>query len=156
MAGGHHFNQVIFEDVKIPKDALIGELNRGWYIAATLLDFERSGVEYPAAARRNFEEIVDFVKNNKNSLGIPLINDPYINKTLVDLDLEIEAARLVAYEVAYLQSQGEVPSIEGSVAKILGTQLAQKIAKIGTRNYKALRTFLRYPFILYGTWHTCI
>ena len=54
------------------------------------------------------------------------------NKTLVDLDLEIEAARLVAYEVAYLQSQGEVPSIEGSVAKILGTQLAQKIAKIGT------------------------
>ena len=106
MAGGHHFNQVIFEDVKIPKDALIGELNRGWYIAATLLDFERSGVEYPAAARRNFEEIVDFVKNNKNSLGIPLINDPYINKTLVDLDLEIEAARLVAYEVAYLQSQG--------------------------------------------------
>ena len=62
MAGGHHFNQVIFEDVKIPKDALIGELNRGWYIAATLLDFERSGVEYPAAARRNFEEIVDFVK----------------------------------------------------------------------------------------------
>ena len=132
MAGWHHFNQVIFEDVKIPKDALIGELNRGWYIAATLLDFERSGVEYPAAARRNFEEIVDLVKNNKNSLGIPLINDPYINKTLVDLDLEIEAARLVAYEVAYLQSQGEVPSIEGSVAKILGTQLAQKIAKIGT------------------------
>ena len=51
-----------------------------------------------------------------------MIKDPYINKTLIDLDLEIEAARLVAYEVAYLQSQGEVPSIEGSVAKILGTK----------------------------------
>ena len=132
MAGSHHFNQVIFEDVKIPKDALIGELNKGWYIAATLLDFERSGVEYPATARRNFEEIVDLVKNTKDSLGVPLIKDPYINKTLIDLDLEIEAARLVAYEVAYLQSQGEVPSIEGSVAKILGTQLSQKVAKIGT------------------------
>ena len=132
MAGNHHFNQVIFDDVKVPKDALIGELNKGWYIAATLLDFERSGVEYPAAARRNFEELVEFVKNNKNSSGTPLINDPYVNKTLVDLDLEIEAARLVAYEVAYLQSQGEVPSIEGSVAKILGTKLAQNVAKIGT------------------------
>tara|TARA_B100000470_G_C19780960_1_gene387644 strand:- start:210 stop:1406 length:1197 start_codon:yes stop_codon:yes gene_type:complete len=132
MGNEHYFNQVIFNNVKIPKDSLIGELNRGWYIAATLLDFERSGVEYPSSAKRNFEEIIQFVKKNKNSSGEPLIKDPYINKTLVDLDLDIEAARLMAYEVAYLQSQGEVPSIEGSVAKILGTTLTQKIAKIGT------------------------
>ena len=132
MGNEHYFNQVIFNNVKIPKDSLIGELNRGWYIAATLLDFERSGVEYPSSARRNFEEIIQFVKRTKNSSGEPLIQDPYINKTLVDLDLDIEAARLIAYEVAYLQSQGEVPSIEGSVAKILGTTLTQKIAKIAT------------------------
>ena len=132
MGNEHYFNQVIFNNVKIPKDSLIGELNRGWYIAATLLDFERSGVEYPSSAKRNYEEIIQFVKKNKNSSGEPLIQDPYINKTLVDLDLDIEAARLMAYEVAYLQSQGEVPSIEGSVAKILGTTLTQKIAKIGT------------------------
>jgi len=132
MGNEHYFNQVIFNNVKIPKDSLIGELNRGWYIAATLLDFERSGVEYPSSAKRNFEEIIQFVKKNKNSSGEPLIQDPYINKILVDLDLDIEAARLMAYEVAYLQSQGEVPSIEGSVAKILGTTLTQKIAKIGT------------------------
>jgi alkylation response protein AidB-like acyl-CoA dehydrogenase len=132
MVNEHYFNQVIFNNVKIPKDSLIGELNRGWYIAATLLDFERSGVEYPSSAKRNFEEIIQFVKKNKNSSGVPLIQDPYINKTLVDLDLDIEAARLIAYEVAYLQSQGEIPSIEGSVAKILGTTLTQKIAKIGT------------------------
>ena len=132
MGNEHYFNQVIFNNVKIPKDSLIGELNRGWYIAATLLDFERSGVEYPSSARRNFEEIIQFVKKNKNSSGQPLIQDPYINKILVDLDLDIEAARLIAYEVAYLQSQGEVPSIEGSVAKILGTTLTQKIAKIAT------------------------
>ena len=124
--------QIILNNVKIPKDSLIGELNRGWYIAATLLDFERSGVEYPSSAKRNFEEIIQFVKKNKNSSGEPLIKDPYINKTIVELDLDIEAARLMAYEVAYLQSQGEVPSIEGSVAKILGTTLTQKIAKIGT------------------------
>ena len=132
MGNEHYFNQVIFNNVKIPKDSLIGELNRGWYIAATLLDFERSGVEYPSSARRNLEEIIQFVKKNKNSSGQPLIQDPYINKILVDLDLDIEAARLIAYEVAYLQSQGEVPSIEGSVAKILGTTLTQKIAKIAT------------------------
>ena len=132
MGNEHYFNQVIFNNVKIPKDSLIGELNRGWYIAATLLDFERSGVEYPSSARRNFEEIIQFVKKNKNSSGQPLIQHPYINKILVDLDLDIEAARLIAYEVAYLQSQGEVPSIEGSVAKILGTTLTQKIAKIAT------------------------
>ena len=49
----------------------------------------------------DLEKWKTLVKNTKDSLGVPLIKDPYINKTLIDLDLEIEAARLVAYEVAY-------------------------------------------------------
>ena len=71
MAGEHHFNQTIFEDVHIPKDALIGERDRGWYIAATLLDFERSGVQYPAGGRRTFNELLEFAKATPGSDGQP-------------------------------------------------------------------------------------
>ena len=44
MFGVHYFNQVFFENVRVPKRNMIGEENRGWYVAATTLDFERSGV----------------------------------------------------------------------------------------------------------------
>src|SRR5450759_1382203 len=44
ITGRHAFNQIFFEDVRVPRDCLVGELNRGWYVAAATLDFERSGI----------------------------------------------------------------------------------------------------------------
>ncbi|MDZ7728786.1 MAG: acyl-CoA dehydrogenase family protein [Dehalococcoidia bacterium] len=44
MLNSHEFNEVYFEDARIPASALLGEENRGWYLAATTLDFERSGI----------------------------------------------------------------------------------------------------------------
>ncbi|NJS39759.1 MAG: zinc-binding dehydrogenase [Rhodobacteraceae bacterium] len=44
MGGGHGFNQVFFDNVRVPAKNVIGEVNRGWYYATTTLDFERSGI----------------------------------------------------------------------------------------------------------------
>src|SRR5205809_1608264 len=44
MANGEGFNEVFFENVRVPREGLLGELNRGWYIATTTLDFERSSI----------------------------------------------------------------------------------------------------------------
>jgi len=52
MADRHDFNEVFFEDVRVPAANLIGEENRGWYVGMTLLDFERSGVGRTGAQRR--------------------------------------------------------------------------------------------------------
>ena len=52
MSNGHHFNEVYFENVRVPRSGLLGELNRGWYMATTTLSYERSGIEGPAAAAR--------------------------------------------------------------------------------------------------------
>jgi alkylation response protein AidB-like acyl-CoA dehydrogenase len=62
MAGVHHFNQVFFDNVRVPKKQVVGEVDRGWYVAVTLLDFERSGVEYPAQARRYVEELAHYAR----------------------------------------------------------------------------------------------
>ena len=132
MAGEHHFNQTIFEDVRIPKDALIGERDRGWYIAATLLDFERSGVQYPAGGRRTFTELLAFAKSTPGPDGRLLAEDPEVRRKFAELDVDIECARLVAYEVAWMQSVGQIPNKEASAAKVLGTTLTQKLARFGT------------------------
>ena len=60
MAGGHEFNQVIFDNVRVPASNVVGEENRGWYVAVTLLDFERSGIDYSAIARRLLDDTREY------------------------------------------------------------------------------------------------
>jgi len=52
MGGRHYFNEVFFDDVRVPARNLVGELNRGWYVGMTLLDFERSNIGGAVGARR--------------------------------------------------------------------------------------------------------
>ena len=130
MAGDHSFNMVTFEDDRIPKRNLVGEQNRGWYVGATLLDFERSGVDYSAAAKRTLEELVDFAKSNYKN-GVLLSNDSITRNRLSDLAIEVEVSKLISYNIAWMQGQGLVPNKEASMGKVLGTELQQHVSETG-------------------------
>ncbi len=84
MFGIHYFNQVFFDNVRVPKRAMIGEKNRGWYIAATTLDFERSGVASFASNRRSIEELVELARETGTN-GKPLSDDPIVRQRLAEL-----------------------------------------------------------------------
>ena len=131
MAGHHAFNQVFFEDVRVPKENLVGELNRGWYVAATLLDFERSGIDYPAQARRTLDDLTEYAHNTLGADGRPLTKDPDVRRRLGDLGIETDAARSIAYQVADMQARGEIPNKEASMSKTLGTSLVQSVYRFG-------------------------
>ena len=60
MAEAHHFNEVFFDNVRIPKRDLVGDENQGWYILASALDFERSGVHASANAQRLLDRLAAF------------------------------------------------------------------------------------------------
>src|SRR5712691_8141684 len=64
MAGEHVFNEIVFDNVRIPAKYRVGEENRGWYIGMTTLDFERSNISSAAQYRRTFEQLLDYVKEN--------------------------------------------------------------------------------------------
>ena len=132
MLGLHEFNQVFFDNVRIPKRNLVGEQNRGWYIGATLLDFERSGVEYPASGKHALELLVRYCKETKRN-GKTLSQDPLVRRRLADTAIEVEASRLLCYEVAWMQSQGMLPNKEASMGKVFGTEVQQRLAATGMR-----------------------
>ena len=69
MHGGAEFNETFFEDVRVPADNIIGEENRGWYIAATALDFERSGIFRMAGMIGPFNRLTEFAKQ-PDSAGV--------------------------------------------------------------------------------------
>ena len=124
MAGRHEFNQVIFDNVRVPRGNVVGEENQGWYVAVTLLDFERSGIDYSASGRRLLDDVKAYAAETKRD-GELLIKLPWVRSLLADRYMECEAARLMAYNVAYMQEQGLVPTKEASMSKVFGSEAAQ-------------------------------
>ncbi|MCH8909377.1 MAG: acyl-CoA dehydrogenase family protein [Chloroflexi bacterium] len=130
MAGVHSFNQVVFDDVRVPKANLVGDLNDGWRVGMTVLNFERSGIDYAAWARASMEELVDYVRNEE-SLVSTIKTNPDVRSKLAGLSTDIEAARLLCYDVAWRQGQGEVPSSEASMSKVAGTEVYTRVLDYG-------------------------
>ena len=69
MLGEHGFNEVYFTDVRVPASNMLGEYNRGWYVAATLLDFERSGVAWSATSRKSVELMTEYASERPGRRG---------------------------------------------------------------------------------------
>lgn len=127
MAGYHEFNEVFFEDVRVPVKNRVGEENRGWYVAMTLLDFERSNVASIAGNQRTLETLAQHIRERKPG-------GPYrdvLRHRLADLWVTNETGRMLSYRIAWMQDHGQVPNYEASVIKVLATELAQKIMNFG-------------------------
>jgi alkylation response protein AidB-like acyl-CoA dehydrogenase len=132
MGNRHEFNEVFFEDVRVPAKNLVGGENRGWYVAMTLLDFERSSVASVAANRRTLEDLAAFARETKRNGGAT-IEVPWIRNRLADLWVETEASRWLSYRVAAMQQRGMVPNYEASIVKVLATESSQRIYNFGTK-----------------------
>ena len=126
----HYFNQIFFESVRVPKSNMIGEKNRGWYVAATSLDFERSAVGRFASNRRTLEDLTELARETKVNGGI-LSRDAVFRNRLAELWVANEAGKTVAYNVGWMQSQGLVPNREASISKLMGSEIAQQIHELG-------------------------
>jgi len=134
MLGDHEFNEVYFTDVRVPASNMLGEYNRGWYVAATLLDFERSGVTWSATTRRQIEGLAGYAAEAPARLGGGrLLDQPGVRTGLADLAVAAEASRLLSYRVVWMQSQNLIPNHEASMSKMFGSELSQRLANFGTR-----------------------
>ncbi len=123
MTGGHHFNEVFFDEVRVPVHRRVGDENHGWYILAEHLDFERSGIERLIDLEYIFHDVLAAARERaaNGSLGRA------VRAELAELAIELEVGRLMCYRVAWMQSAGLVPNAEASSAKIFGTEWSQRM-----------------------------
>jgi 3-oxocholest-4-en-26-oyl-CoA dehydrogenase alpha subunit len=123
MAGTHEFNEIFFEDVRVPAANLVGEENRGWYNVAVGLDFERSSIGATSGSRRQVDDLVAYLKQTK-----PRIDDA-VKHRLVDEAIGVALLRNMAYYIASHQEKtGIAPTRESQMAKLFGAELQQRIA----------------------------
>ena len=125
MHGAHGFNETFFEDVRVPAGNIIGEENRGWYVATTTLDFERSGVQRAANVLRAFGRLMEHLD------GSAALLTNVQRHTLADTATETEVGRFLGYRVGWMQSKGLVPNYEASMSKAFNSELGQRNARRG-------------------------
>jgi alkylation response protein AidB-like acyl-CoA dehydrogenase len=132
MANVHSFNQVFFEDVRVPRSALLGQENQGWYIAAMTLDYERSSLVAAAVsmAKRGLDDLVDYCKEAKVN-GARLLDDPLVRHKLAEMAIEIEVGKYMVYRVVSQQARKEPGSIEAAVCKLYNTEMDVRLANTG-------------------------
>jgi alkylation response protein AidB-like acyl-CoA dehydrogenase len=127
IAGQHGFNEVFFDNVRIPKEHLVGEQNRGWYQVAVALDFERSGIQAYAGGRRTLEEIVELARSRRDLWE----RNPQVRLALADRAIEVAVGTIIAYRIPSMQAAGKIPNHEASMSKLYGSELGQRIARTG-------------------------
>jgi alkylation response protein AidB-like acyl-CoA dehydrogenase len=132
MANGAGFNEVFFENVRVPRSGLLGELNRGWYIATTTLDLERSSIGGTSQALRSLEDLTRFAKSERDqATGKPIWDRPKVRHAVADLWIDLEIARMLSYRVVSMQSRGLVPNYESSIIKVFTSEYVQRQARVG-------------------------
>ncbi len=129
LGGAHEFNEVFFDNVRIPKDNVIGEENRGWYSAVTTLDFERSSIGSATGMKQNVEGLLEYAKKHTGDATSTLRTNPMLRYELSDRMIEVEVARMLSYRVASMQNRGLIPNYEASLLKLYTTELNQRIAR---------------------------
>ncbi len=132
MAGEQSFNEVFFDNVRVPKSNLLGKINNGWYQLLAALDSERCWSRAGMAwyCGEILKDLITYTKETKNG-GDSLNHNPLIRQKLAQLAIDIEACRILQYRVAWIHSRNTLPNYEASMAKVYADELSQRLAMAG-------------------------
>jgi alkylation response protein AidB-like acyl-CoA dehydrogenase len=105
----------------------VGEINRGWYIGTTTLDFERSSIGNAVGQRQTLEYYLRYIREHRNDGTVN--QSPAVKTEFADRWIEAAAAKMLSYRVITIQAEGRVPNYEASIAKLFNSELGQRIAR---------------------------
>jgi alkylation response protein AidB-like acyl-CoA dehydrogenase len=129
ITGDAGFNEVFFEDVRVPRANLVGELNQGWRVANATLAHERNMLGATTRTQQLFQGLLRVARGVERG-GRPASQDPVIRQRLAELLLRVEAMKYHAYRQLTDALRGRKPGIAASVNKLVNTELNHDIAAL--------------------------
>lgn len=137
---------VIFEDVKIPNSALVGEEGGGFKVAMKTFDRTRPWIAAGCAGliRRALEESRNYALERK-TFGVPIAQHQAIQFMLAEMAIAYEATRLLCHKAAWMIDQGKIDSIVSSYAKAYGADAAMRVATDAVQVFGGYGYTKEYP-----------
>ncbi len=125
--GDADFNEVFFEDVRVPRKNVVGELNKGWDIAITCLMHERQTLTFSRQLQSKvaLTEMLERARRHERH-GAPATRDPLVRQALARAWIDAEAMRLLAYRNLTKVLRGGIPGPEGSIEKLFWSEMYQR------------------------------
>lgn len=131
MTGTSDFNEVFFDDVHVPADALIGDLGQGWMIATTSLASERAGVgALVIRLRQNLDALITYAKATPSGTGT-IADDPVIRQRLADFTARVEIATLMSEAAVDRRLRGKFNEADAPLIKLGFAVLNQDLSYLG-------------------------
>ena len=126
--GDERVNEVFLDDVFVPDDYVVGEINKGFIYVSEALDFERFTLFTVSAYVKRYERFRDWIRTAERD-GKPLKDDPIVRAKVVDLATRVEVAKMLTQRVIDIASKGGVPNVEAAMFKLWTTTIGQAIAE---------------------------
>ncbi|HVA68093.1 MAG TPA: acyl-CoA dehydrogenase family protein [Candidatus Binataceae bacterium] len=138
--------EISFEEVRIPKGALVGAEGEGFKYAMGTFDRSRPeiGAIATGVAQRALDECVSYSRQ-RTAFGQPIASFQAIQFMLADMAVEIEAMRLLTYKAAWLVDRGETPNAVSSYAKLFGSEACMRITTNAVQVFGGYGYMNEYP-----------
>ena len=130
MTGGASFNEVFFNEVRIPDDDRLGDVNNGWAVALTTLMNERAAIGAGAGGGGGVGLVVRAIEMTR---AFGLADDPLVRQALADLVIRARVNGYTNQRALDRIRSGQTPGPELSIAKLAGTQLSMRVTDFVSR-----------------------
>ena len=129
MDGAHEVNEVWFEDVRVPRENLVGEENKGWTYAKFLLGHERTNIAQVGASKRELRRLKRIASQERKH-GKPLLEDAYFAARVAQLEIDLMALEITNLRVISAEAERRAPGPEASLLKIKGSEIQQTLTEL--------------------------
>lgn len=153
ITGDSEFNEIFFEDVRVPKENLLGPLNQGWQVLVSTLMHERFGIgETIGGSEQTLAQLIEIARGSLID-GRPAAEDDEIRQALAQFAIEAAAKKYNGLRALTRRLKGQLPGPESSIGKLISTELTQRMIKFSSRllgEFAMLER--RSPFAPDGDW----
>jgi len=129
MDGGHEVNDVFLDEVRVPRDNLVGAINKGWTYAKFLLGHERFGIAAVARSKKQIERLRSILRAEREA-SAGGFDDRRLREKIALVEIELAALEITELRALSAEAQGRAPGPEASLLKIKGTEIQQTITEL--------------------------
>lgn len=127
--GSYEVNDTFLDNVRVPRENLIGQENHGWTYAKFLLGHERAGIAGVARSKKALDRVREIASKEWID-GKLLLEDSAFAEKIAAIDIDLTALEYTELRTLAAESRGEGPGAESSILKICGTELQQRITEL--------------------------